>query len=280
MCSWCSVWLACTRTSSQTTGPLSWSSDFDGDGKNDILVQDSTTGAVEAWFLDNATVKGTQALGDMPDTNWMLVGRGDFNADGKPDLVWQHKTEGWVSIHYMDGTTRIGLPVTVDQIPDPKWKIVGVGDFNSDQYADLVWQHEDTGAVFTWLLNGATMFAYPSFGPDRMPDVRWKVVGVADFNGDSKPDLLWRNMATGDIGAWLMNGFNRIVYAPLSPMNVPDQRWQVGAVTDANGDGKPDIVWQHTDGTIMIWHMNLTSRVSYPTLPLTLPVGWFLVGPK
>ena len=78
----------------------------------------------------------------------------------------------------------------------------------------------------------------------------------------------------------MMDGLSRIVYAPLNSMSVPDQGWQVGAVIDANGDGKPDLVWQHTDGTIMIWHMDDTTRVSYPVVPPGVPFGWRIVGPK
>jgi FG-GAP-like repeat len=268
-------------TSSVPAGPLRWSSDFDGDGKNDILVQDSALGSVEAWFLDNSSVKGTQALSESLDTNWILAGRGDFNADGKPDLVWQHKTDGRLSLWYMDGTTRTSV-VTPSNAPtwDPQWKVVGVGDFNADGQDDLAWQQAGTGALAAWLLNGSAVVGSPSLVPDRWADMNWKVVGVADFNNDGKSDLLWRNMGTGEVGAWLMNGLARIIYSPLSPFSVPDQGWQVGAVTDANGDGKPDIVWQHTNGTIMIWHMNGTGRVTFPTVTPSLPVGWRIVGPK
>ena len=270
------------QSAAPTAPPSSpWSSDFDGDGKNDILVQHAAIGTVEAWFLDNATVKGTQTLSDTLDTNWMLAGRGDFNTDGKPDLVWQHKTDGRISIWYMDGTTRTGVATpSVPQVSDPQWRIVGIGDFNSDGRPDLTWQYPADGRLAVWLMNGTTVTATQNLTPDRTTTAQWKVAGVADFNADGKSDLLLRNVSTGEVAAWLMNGLSRIIHAPLSPFSVPDQGWQVGAVTDANGDSKPDIVWQHTNGTIMIWHMNGTSRTTYPTVPTVLPVGWVVVGPR
>jgi hypothetical protein len=258
-----------------------WSSDFDGDGKNDLLVRDSIGGSVEAWLLDGSTIKATLPLSDSMDSNWMLVGRGDFNTDGKPDLVWQHRTEGWVSLWYMDGTVRIGTgSPSISKIADPLWQIVGVGDLNVDGKPDLVWQHTANGALAVWQMTGATVTAALSLIPDRVEDLLWRVVGVADFNNDGKSDLLWRHLGKGDVGVWLMNGVSRIIHSPLNPWIVADQAWQIAAVTDANGDGKPDLIWEHTDGSIMIWHMNGTSRVSYPIVSATVPVGWHIVGPK
>lgn len=258
-----------------------WSSDFDGDGNNDILVQDSAVGTVEAWFLTNATVKGTQTLSDVLDATWTPVGRGDFNADGKPDILWQNKTDGQVSLWHMDGTTKTGVAAPSNgQAWDAQRKVVGVGDFNADGRPDLVWQHAADGALSVWLMDGGTVTSTATPTPDRATDLLWKAVGVGDFNADGKSDVLWRHSGTGEVGVWLMNGLSRIIYSPLNPFSVPDQRWQVGAVTDANADGKPDVVWQHTDGTIMIWHMNGTSRVTYPIVPTVLPAGWLIVGPK
>jgi hypothetical protein len=312
-----------------TGTPSPWSSDFDGDGKNDLLMQEMATGAVEAVFLDNATVKSKQPLSEQPaDANWALVGRGDFNGDGKPDLVWQNRLDGSVTVWFMNGTTHIGTAepwvgaaagpelqmVSASAVKttgrrqgfenpnkrwsmtdttrlaaegsslagsgDPQWKAVGVGDFNRDGRPDIAWQHAGDGTLAVWLMNGTTVTETVSVTPTGVPDLLWKVVGVGDFNGDGSSDLLWRHMGTGDLNSWLMNGLSRIVAAPLNPLAVRDQNWQVGALLDANGDGKVDIVWEHTDGTIMIWHMNGTTRSTFPTLPMTVPVGWHIVGPK
>ena len=257
-----------------------WSSDFDGDGRNDLLVHDSIGGSVEAWFLNGATVKGTQPISHSRDLNWIVAGRGDFNADGKPDLVWQHTTDGSIYLAHMDGTVEIGGASPSSQAVDPRWHVVGVGDFNRDGQPDLVWQHSADGALAVWYMSGATVTGTVNVVPNKVADLLWKVVGAADFNGDGTTDLLWRHMGNGDVAVWLMNGVTRIIHSPLNPWRVPDQRWQVGAVTDANGDGKPDLVWGHTDGTIMIWHMNGTSRGTYPVVSATVPLGWQIVGPK
>jgi hypothetical protein len=129
-------------------------------------------------------------------------------------------------------------------------------------------------------MNGATVTDTLSVVPDRVTDLLWKVVGVGDFNNDGTSDLLWRHHGTGEMGAWLMNGLSRIIHAPLSPIFVPDQGWKVGGVADVNGDGKTDLVWQHTNGSILIWYMNGTSRASTGTVPTIVPLGWQIVGPK
>jgi hypothetical protein len=36
----------------------------------------------------------------------------------------------------------------------PPWKVVGVGDFNGDGHADVLWFNSNTGALGYWLLDG------------------------------------------------------------------------------------------------------------------------------
>ena len=169
-------------------------------------------------------MKGTQTLSDSLDANWMLAGRGDFNADGKPDLVWQHRTDGRVValVHGRHDEDRcVRLHRTAGG--DPQWKIVGVGDFNAD--GTPTWSGSTRLRRAVGLADERqhrVRDAEPHSGPDDRPG--WKAVGVADFNVDGKSDLLWRHIGTGGVGAWLMNGLSRIIYAPLSPLSVPDQR--------------------------------------------------------
>ena len=65
------------------------SGDFNGDGKADLLWQNTNTGQMLAW----TTGGGGLNLGTVP-SGWTLAGIGDFTGDRKADLVWQNTSSG------------------------------------------------------------------------------------------------------------------------------------------------------------------------------------------
>jgi hypothetical protein len=72
----------------------------------------------------------------------------------------------------MDGAAiaAAGSPLTV---PDLNWRIVGIGDFDGDGKADVLWWHAGTGQVYVWLMNGLTIA--DSGSPATVPDLDWTV---------------------------------------------------------------------------------------------------------
>jgi FtsP/CotA-like multicopper oxidase with cupredoxin domain len=239
------------------------SGDFDGDGKVDILWQD-TSGLVSIWFM-NGTSLTSVAVAGMVASDWQIKGVGDFNGDGKADILWQHVPTGTVAIWLMNGaaTSSVGVPGAVDA----SWRIIGVGDFSGDGKADILWQHSPTGTVAIWFMDGSALTSVVSEG--EVADTNWQIKGVGDFNGDGKADILWQHAPTGTVAIWLIDG------ATILSVGVPGAAgpdWPIKYVGDYNGDGRADILWEHTPtGTVAVWFMNGTSVLSVGSVGTLVP---------
>jgi hypothetical protein len=70
----------------------------------------------------------------------------------------------------------------------------------------------------------------------------------------------------------------------FSPGQVSDTNWKIRAVTDLNGDGKLDLVWQNqTAGFLAVWFMNGTTRIGdgvFLSPSSVADTGWQIVGPR
>jgi hypothetical protein len=154
------------------------------------------------------------------------------------------------------------------------------GDFNGDGRPDLLWQHRGSGSLAAWMLNGTVMISGQVPNPGGVSDANWRVVGLGDFNGDSRVDMLWQHQVNGNLAAWFLNGTNLIGSAALA-QTVGDPNWRVVSVKDFDRDGKPDLLWQHqVNGGLVVWLMdgvNFTRGVSLTPISLGDP-NWRVVG--
>ena len=80
----------------------------------------------------------------------------------------------------------------------------------------------------------------------------WTIAVIGDFNGDLRDDILWRN-ANGTVTDWL--GQANGGFTPNNGNFVAGvgSDWSVVATGDFNADGKDDILWRNTNGTITNW---------------------------
>jgi hypothetical protein len=127
-----------------------------------------------------------------------------------------------------------------------------------------VWQNKITGQIGVWFLDGTNQTSWSYFNPGVVPDTAWKIVGTSDFNSDGRPDLVWQNQASGQIGAWFLDGTTLLSVSFFNPGEVTDTSWKIVAVDDFNGDGKPDLVWQNqSNGQIGVWSLDGTTQTSW-----------------
>jgi phospholipase C len=235
------------------------SHDFNGDGKSDIALRDST-GNTALWYMNGASVSSSTVVGAVP-TTWSIVGQRDFDGDGKADLLWRD-TSGDTVIWFMNGNQN-----SIGNIPN-NWSVVGTGDFNGDGYGDILWR-DTSGDLAVWLMNGATVIA--SGGLGTIPTTL-TVAGTGDFNGDGKADILWRDNL-GNTSMWFMNGTT--VGSTAIVGNLP-LTWSVVGTGDFNGDAVADIAWQDNLGNTAIWLMNgatVLSSAGLGTVPTTISLA-------
>ena len=77
----------------------------------------------------------------------------------------------------------------------------------------------------------------------------------ARFSSDGSADFLWTDPSTGALALWTAQG---TTVSGGTALPNPGASWHVVGANDFNGDNKPDILWQGSDGTPAIWLMDGT----------------------
>jgi hypothetical protein len=215
--------------------------DFYGAGNASVLWRNGS--GLSSWNMFGSSAGSTifssgavtwQGQTLNPDASWSVAGNGDFNGDGFSDLLWR-QSSGALSLWHMHGS-QVASSATVTYqgnaiAPDVSWSIAGIGDFNGNGKADMLWR-QSNGTIALWLMNDSSVTSSSAItyqGNALNPDASWKVVEVADFDGDGHTDILWRN-DNGAMAEWLMIGSQ--VTASVTPgvqgnAVSPDASWSV-----------------------------------------------------
>ncbi len=249
-------------------------SDFNGDGRSDVLWRDAS-GATSLWTMNGNAIVGSASLtaggtAVNPDPSWSVAGTGDFNGDGMSDILWRNAS-GQLALWQMNGSSIIGSgSVSAGGVavnPDPSWSVAGIGDFDGDGKSDILWRGA-SGEISLWEMNGSTVVGsgdVSAGGVVPRPGSSWSIAGIGDFNADGTADILWRDSASNSLVMWLMNGTSIVssgaVSSGGSAVN-PDQSWHVVEIGDFNDDARADILWRNDNGALAEWQMKGTSIVS------------------
>ena len=82
------------------------SADFNGDGKTDYLLFNSTTRQSAIWYLNN-NVYVSGAYGPTIASGYVLSGVADFNVDGHPDYLLYNASTRQTAIWYLNNNVYV-----------------------------------------------------------------------------------------------------------------------------------------------------------------------------
>ncbi|MGW6564445.1 FG-GAP-like repeat-containing protein [Streptomyces sp. NPDC054975] len=165
--------------------------DFSGDGREDVIAREASTGTLWLYPGTGSGALGTRKLLGSGGWNGMtrLTAFGDLSGDGRSDVVAVEKSTGKLWLY--PGTSSGGLGAR-KLLGSGGWNamnaLVGAGDMNKDGVSDLVVREASTGKL--WLYPGRT----GSFGPrELMGSGGWNgmttILAVGDYGADGAPDL-------------------------------------------------------------------------------------------
>lgn len=255
-------------TNDDTQWTLCARADLNIDGAMDLIWRHARTGEMRAWLMRGDQTLRVVELPTVADTRWELRGTPDVNLDGFADFLWRNRATGANVVWRMGAPSGSGdhfVPggiIAIDalaSVRDPYWQIEGAADFNGDDTPDILWRNVRTGATAAWMMNGTEYVSSANITPGAS-DVAMRVVAIADYDHDGKSDFVWRNVLTGAMELWLMDGVTRRAAVPMG--SVSDLAWKTlgqgpfaaGRTRDFDGDGHDDLFWRHaSNGQNALW---------------------------
>ena len=225
-------------------------SDFDGDGRNDVVGRD---GGTHALYLFPGTGDGQFGNARTLAPDWsgydLTAAAGDLTGDGHPDLL--ARSGGVLSLFAGVRTGTLGSAVTLPGSWAGFDVLSGVGDVTNDGLPDVVARSRNSGLGYVYPGNGAGGFStrYGAFTGLRGLA---EVVSAGPVTGTGSGDLVGRD-SKGRLLVLANNG-GRNIGARVDTGRAFTSANLVLEVGDWNGDGLGEVMTRSArDGALYLY---------------------------
>jgi VCBS repeat protein len=272
--------------------------------KATILWANASDGMTQLWTLNRGRLAWRVNIVDEDDRPvpigypWHVIGIGDFNRDGHADILWANASDGSMQIWFMDAGKRVGRATVVDEQDQPvpigyPWHVIGIGDFNRDGHADILWANASDGSMQIWFMDAGKRVGRATVVDEQDQPVPigypWHVVGTEDFNRNGNTDILWVNASDGSMQLWFMHMGKRAARANVvdesgQPVRV-GYPWRIMDSGERTFPAHSDILWHNAEtNEIQLWFMDAGRRAGRATVvdengePAFVGLPWQIVG--
>lgn len=229
--------------------------DFNGDGKPDLAVGNSSSGTISVLLNTAATGAAMPSFAPKvdltagPQDSGLDLAIGDLDGDGRPDLAVTSYSTRTISA-FINATTPNAATATFatrSDIPDQSGPAaVAIGDLNGDGRPDLVVANYDASTISVLANTTATAGSKASFADpvELTAGIGDPSVAIADLNGDGQLDLALTNSGTAAVAVFV----NTTARGATPPSMLARMDFATGdgpgfvAAGDLDGDGRPDLV--------------------------------------
>ena len=226
------------------------STDFNGDGNDDLLLTDPSDNGVYVQLHNGASRIGTTKVGQLPGPTWSVAGVADFNADGAPDVLIQDSATGDLRVWEMRpgaDHTKVNAAFDLSYVVQPGWSVATVSDEDGDNRPDLILVNRKTLAHKSVRLTAEAGSPRAVAASTEVPvDVPAgaTVLAAGDLDGDRDVDLLYRDSRTGHLFVQVRDAAGQTAGADVD-LGAPPTGWVVAGVLDlTRGTASADVLLQ------------------------------------
>lgn len=180
--------------------------DFNGDGKDDIFVNDAGAISIYTYNVSGAAFQNVWNL----TSNWNEFYFGDYNGDNKTDFLGKKPNNTWELV-YSTGNSFIVEPFTFTNPVDltSSTNEISIGDFDGNGKNDIVYSRPNQGSfLFDVYYSKGKSFYYEQYSKNVTTTAASTIKG--DYNGDGNLDLIVRNMGgTAKLDIIYFNQFHK-----------------------------------------------------------------------